>query len=796
MLAEKGVPVGSAKSTVATYTIDVHKNHPDPHFTGLLLNMAKYGKGKYFKATSEQAIIDALETIMAEIQADNTAFASTSLPVNATNRTQNENQVFIGMFRPDAVRRPRWFGNLKRYQLVLIGGRVELGDVNGDTAINTANDKGFIGPCAQSYWTEDSGNYWDIPTPGEALAGTCREVGKFSDAPDGQLVEKGAAAQVLRQGNTYPLVANSRTLNRRMKTVVTSTTGVASLVDFNTTNVPAAAVDPEVVNFTRGADVRNEKQLGVSTTLTRPSIHGDVIHSRPLPVNYGKQSSTRAKSEAGVTVYYGANDGALHAVDAETGVERWSFVAPEFYNRLTRLHDNLPLVRYAGDNIAQTLVSSPKDYFFDGSVGLFQNESNSEVYIYPSMRRGGRSIYALNVSTPSTPSFMWKKGCPNLSLTDQENCDPGFEKIGQTWSTPTPAFIKGFNTQSGSDIPVLVFGGGYNTCEDANARIADSCNGGKGSVVYIVNARTGALIRSFDTTRPVAADIAMVDTNDDGNVDYGYVADTGGGMYRISFAELRGGIHTDLLPAAWTIRKIGQVSASSGRKFLFAPALLHNKQSVYVAITTGDREHPLQMHYPYQTDVKNRAYVYRDDLNVLEGAAQDFDALTDRNTAPCGSEELGSPNSTMKGWFINLENGQGEQGVTSPLIAAGLITFNTNRPQPENSGTCRYALGHAHGYWLNLLTGAGAINRNGETCGGARSSEFVAGGLPPTPVLATSVPIEISPDDEKENLVYATVAIGAVQRDTVGANVAFSPQQVIPKLTRARKRTYTNTAAD
>lgn len=797
MLAEKGVPVSgsSTRSKVATYTIDVHNRNPDPHFTGLLLNMALHGDGKYFKATTEQAIIDALESIMAEIQADNSAFASTSLPVNATNRTQNENQVFIGMFRPDVVRRPRWFGNLKRYQLILVGGRVQLGDENGDPAIN--NDAGFIAPCADSYWTKDSGTYWNIPSPGEALEGTCGTDFLFSDKPDGQLVEKGAAAQVLRQGNTFPLVANSRTLNRQMKTVVTSTAGVKSLAEFNTTNVPAAVLPANIVNYIRGADVLNEKQQGASTTMTRPTIHGDVIHSRPLPVNYGAATATRSASEAGVTVFYGANDGALHAVDAATGVERWSFVAPEFFPRLRRLHDNVPLVSYSGDSLAQALVATRKDYFFDGSVGLFQNETNTQVHVYPSMRRGGRSVYALDVTTPSTPSFMWKKGCPNLAVTDDENCDAGFSEIGQTWSTPIPAFIEGFSPAGGeTPVPVLVFGGGYDSCEDADAKIGTTCNAAKGRLVYVVNAKTGAIIRTFPTTRPVAADIAMVDVNDDGNVDYAYAADTGGGMYRISFAE-QGTVHTNLAPAAWSIRKIGQVDAASGRKFLFAPALLHNKESVYIAITTGDREHPLEMNYPYQTNVQNRAYVFRDILTELTGTTQDFDALTDRSVAPaCGAEGVGDPGGTMKGWFMNLENGRGEQGVTSPLIAGGMVTFNTNRPNPETSGTCRTALGHAHGYWLNLLTGSGAIQASGAVCGGARSSEFVAGGLPPTPVLATQVPIEESPNDDTPNIVYATVAIGAVQRDTVGANVAFSPQQVIPALTRARKRTYTNTAAD
>src|SRR2546430_16168822 len=63
---------------------------------------------------------------------------------------------------------------------------------------------GFITPCAQSFWTTDSGTYWksdifDSPTP----KGTCpRSITGFSvwsDAPDGPMVEKGGVAEVIRK---------------------------------------------------------------------------------------------------------------------------------------------------------------------------------------------------------------------------------------------------------------------------------------------------------------------------------------------------------------------------------------------------------------------------------------------------------------------------------------------------------------------------------------------------------------------------------------------------------------------
>jgi type IV pilus assembly protein PilY1 len=128
---------------------------------------------------------------------------------------------------------------------------------------------------------------------------------------------------------------------------------------------------------------------------------------------------------------------------------------------------------------------------------------------------------------------------------------------------------------------------------------------------------------------------------------------------------------------------------------------------------------------------------------------------------------------------MNLnQNGQGEQTVTSALIAGGMATFSTNRPIPPVTGTCATTLGEARGYWVNLFNGSGAIGVTA-SCGGSRSSIFVGGGLPPSPVLGT-VPV-----DGKAT----TVVIGAPQREG-GANSPISPQQVNPVIKSTRHTIY------
>ena len=772
LLHDRGIPVpgSSIRPSVSTYTIDVYNAQPNAEHTSLMLSMAKAGGGKYFAAKNEESILAALKEILIEIQAVNTSFASTSLPVNATNRSQNENQVFIGMFRPDQDAKPRWFGNLKRYQLIDNAGSIDLGDRNGKEAVNPQT--GFVTPCAQSYWTSDStsadgkSGYWAGLGLSPDPAGSCQIAGvsPYSDSPDGSFVEKGGAAQVLRQGNVAGGTASTNTVSRTMYTQFSG-----GLVSFSTAN---PYLDANLVKFIRGEDVNGEK-AGAGTT--RPSIHGDVIHSRPLPVNYGVNA---AGTKLGVTVFYGANDGTFRALNADTGVERWSFVASEFFPRLSRLKNNMPLVAYP--NLPDDISPAPtaKDYFFDGSTGIYQTADNKKVWIYPTMRRGGRMIYALDVSNVDAPVFKWKAGCPNLG--NDSGCTSGMSNIGQTWSTPSVAFIKGNSTTK----PVLVVGGGYDRCEDADSA-TPACGAGKGGVVYVLDADTGDIIRSFATERSVAADVALVDIDNDAMPDYAYAADTGGSLYRIDFVD-GPSTRKELSPSAWTSRKVA-ATAGAGRKFLFTPALLAAQGHVYVALGSGDREHPLYAHYPYK-NVVNRFYVYKDDLAAASSPARNLDTLADYTLdRGCDTPRV-LPTNDLKGWFMDLTaNGKGEQVVTSALIAGGMVTFSTNRPIEPKAGTCSTTLGEARGYWVNLLNASGAIGTAG-TCGGERSSPFVGGGLPPSPVLANGVDVGGK---------AVTVVIGAAQRGAdkpPGPSAAIGTQRLRPAITSKRKRTYSYTS--
>ena len=805
-LANTDVSPATGVQSVQTYTIDVFKDKQDKDQTTLLFSMAEKGQGKYFQATNKDAIKDAFTKIFAEILAENSVFAAASLPVSATNRAQNENQVFFGLFRPDKDSQPRWYGNLKRYQIARDPNdatKLILGDKLGKNAVNP--NSGFFESCAASFWTEDSGPYWQF----SALATKClaadRPAGstsEYSDLPDGEQVEKGGAAYVLRSGNLGSA--------RVMKTCADET--CSAMVDIaqidgsgNVTSTPLtpqrfglAASDTstrdKIILYTYGRDVGllsgdpavvGEKVPAGSATATRPSVHGDVVHSRPLPVNYATEATIKAKITMPIVAYYGSNDGLLRAVKtgdatgAGGGEELWSFVAPEQHSKLARLRNNSVAILYPGTPDASAL---PKDYFFDGTIGLFQNADNTKVMIFPAMRRGGRMIYGFNVTTPTSPALMWRVGCTNSDLNDTASCTSNdFHGIGQTWSTPNVAFIKGFDDPNNPTdpvagaTPVIVVGGGYDTCDDTDNKTSTCPNDGtaKGSKVYVLNANTGAVIAKFDTDRSVAADVVLLERNFDGAVDHAYVTDTGGNVYRIDFVDPASS-STALAPNQWTITKIASVGSGSGKKFLFPPSLLPIKASgqemVIVTLGSGDRERPLVANYPVNAGkggpMTNSFYAFVDKFDNVALALDDASAADAVKIWPIDQKPAGKCLPEIRGWRLDLTAGTGEQTVTGSLITGGKVFFNTHTATSPKTGQCS-SLGDARGYNEDLF------------CGGGFFVNYLQSGLPISPVLGTTTLADGS---------VVTFCIGCAT--TPGTSNPYTPGPIKPVIAPVRSRVY------
>ena len=728
---------------ITTYTIGVLGSSCQAEYAALLTSMAAYGVGTYYPTTDYSGLVAAFKQILSEVQSVNSVFASVSLPVSVNTQGTFLNQVYIGMFRPDKDGKPRWFGNLKQYKLGYSSNVLQLLDADNAKAIS-ASGSGFIAECARSFWTPTSINdYWRYNTKEN-----CVGQAASSDYPDGNIVEKGAQAYTLRNSATA----------RNIKTCAPYPSACTS-IDFNTSNVTPSSLGlllldtaqrDRLVRWGIGYDVKNELNnatfdLTTSPTTTtdiRPSVHGDVVHSRPVAINYGTDTAPQ------VVVFYGGNDGVMRAVNGNRdlkldgtaslsiggkapGNEIWSFMPPEFYTKIQRLYDNSPGISFPGQSAAGTQA---KDYGFDGPMTA--DKFNGTTSLFSTMRRGGRALYAFDVSSLSTtpnPTVKWKIGCSDLDIIPDFSCTFGFTELGQTWSTPKVIKSAGYVNSDTVPLqkPMLLMGGGYDKCQDADP---GTCTypGNKGNKIYVIDANTGVLLKAFTTDSSVVADITVV-PDASGYMKFAYAADLGGNIYLISGADANTSIG-NTLPANWTMTKIaslgGTATASDKRKFMFAPDVLDDNGKYILLIGSGDREKPLAS-YTAAAAVQNRFYMIQDkpsDANWLtsEAAACGANVICNASLFAITSSATPTPVQLQdkKGWYLALTTS--EQVVTSAITVFGTVTFSTFQPTPPAANACT-SLGTATVYNLDYTNAATKV-------GTVRGQHIVGDGLPPSPV--------------------------------------------------------------
>lgn len=708
--------------SVVTYTIDVNPgtSGQGPGWTAILKSMASVSSGSYAAVSTAGggvALEEAINKALSEIQSVNSVFAAVSLPVSVNTQGTYLNQVFVGMFRPDANDRPRWAGNLKQYKMGFSGDTLKLQDADEVSAVN--NQTGFIAECSRSFWSPTvPDNYWSFRPQGACIppATIAEDAYMNSNYPDGNVVEKGAQAYKLRGTTT-----------RAIKTCAPSFASCTSMTNFETSNgaitqtalgAGSSTERDQLINWARGLDTDDENNNETTTAEMRPSSHGDVVHSRPIAINFGTDAAPA------VVVFYGGNDGVLRAINGNrtsaiggvaAGSELWSFVAPEFYPNIKRIRDNSIRVS------TPTLAGSPKPYGFDGALTAHRGPGTT--WLYATMRRGGRALYAFDVSTPASPTLKWKVGCPNK--TNDTDCTSGFEGIGQTWSSAKSLKASGYDS---GNSPLLVMGGGYDACEDSDPH---SCGAGtKGNSIFVMDANTGTLRATLATERSVVGDVTIVRDRTTGMAKYLYAADLGGNLYRVDIGNAA--------PASWTIRKIASLgcdtttACANNRKFVFAPDVVEENGMYLIMLGSGDREKPLTS-YTSAYNTANYFFMIKDKPTdpawlTSESANCSGTAVICKaslHAVPANGNPATADLALKKGWYLALA--VHEQVVTSSVTLVGTVTFSTHQPAVVAAGTCGANLGIANVYNIRYADAAPAS-------GTSRFERVSGGGLPPSPV--------------------------------------------------------------
>lgn len=612
------------KQTIITSALNVYNASPSSDQTDYLKSIAKHGRGTYYEVGGNLGrLIESLRNFFLALNAANQTFAAAALPYRLGTGGLHLNQVYLGMFRPEKT--PRWFGNLKRFQFIMTDPddesepRLVLADSIG---FPVQSGTGFLADDSRSFWTQSS-SFWDYRCGTGSSVGDpllCGTPISASDSPDGPVVEKGGAAQRLRV--TFKADATNSTRRVYTDNANLQSPGMMYLTADTVTNTQLGVTsDSEraaLVNWIRGVDTIDENPL--YTDGARPSIVGDVLHSEPVAINYGGALGCASTGNGEVVVFHATNHGLLHAVSGSTGNELWSYLPSDFLARVKRLSDNSPSVTFPAPVPANAFN---KGYMIDGNLSVYAPDANGdcrpdEVLIFLSMRRGGRFIYALDVSQildepgANHPILLWRKG----------HTDTGFAELGQTWSAPKPILLP-------DGKPYVIFGGGYDPAADD--RPLDTGTGTYGQAVtttrtmgrgiFVVDAKTGALKRLLQDQNmsSIPSDVAVISDVTTGFADRAFVGDSAGNLWRISFRDAS----TGALTADQTKWSLSRIISATGAAFMHAPDVARCGGRDVILIGSGDREEP------FDRTVQNRFYMIHDH----DGSALTIADLTDLGTS-------------------------------------------------------------------------------------------------------------------------------------------------------------------
>jgi type IV pilus assembly protein PilY1 len=718
MANEDVLPLTDGDQSLKTWFIHVDGNTSGTNVTPARWARAAGTDSDFMTLTDDaDALVNIQRTLRnAFIHATPTSatLVSSSIPTNVFNRAKSLDSFFVALFEPGSSE--NWPGNIKKFQLTDSNNSDSFNsivDVNGRSAFDTSDGK--IANNALSFWTLGA----DLPAPNPETS----EIAGL----DGRAVKRGGAGQKMPGFLNDDVGMNNAPSVRQVYVEASAGT---QLDDFNANTTTASALQTllgaasvqdamDLIAWARGIDVDNEDNDN-SVTDTRPWLLGGVLHSRPLPINYGAVNGY-SQDNPNIRIFYGSNDGFFHIIENtttggdESGKEVFSFIPRELLGNLSILRNNNGSHRlpYGMDGEPVALVT---DNNHDGNI----NNSDS-VYIYTGMRRGGKSYYAFDASNPAaTPTLQWK-------ITKTTNGD--FDELGLTFSTPTVAKVRFENTAR----DVLIFAGGFDINKDDSAGSIARGPDSEGNAIYIVDAITGDLIWKVTgsgangstnnvlyeaaLTHSIPSAISTLDSNSNGIVDRLYVGDTGSVLWRIDLPEGNTPNHRQ---DNWSITKMANFWSPSGsqdRRFFHAPDIVQTKdaQGNYdgILIQSGDRANP--------TETRDTNYVfYVKDRNIVSGippqplppstAADGIFNITDLADATNCISAACTMLNYHNGWKIELTE-RGQKGLSSPVIVNGKVFYTTYTPAIRTN-SCSAPEGGGQLNIVDLKDGTASFNNS------------------------------------------------------------------------------------
>lgn len=743
------------KQNVTTFTIGFGDVGADAAAVSLLNRTAdsSHGRGQAYLAGDQAELSTAITQIVSNIMEINTSFVAPVVPVSPENRTAGASRVYIGLFKP--INGAAWEGNVKKYGL---NSKNYLTDKNGayanyvdlnDNRIDDRTSTSLPLGAVNGSFVLTSSSFWSSTV----------DAGDVSSGGVGEKLLTRTSGR-----NIYTYMGSNAALTDASNAFSTTNTNITSTV----MEVADSTEKNKVVNFIHGLDAYDDNSNS-NTTEKREWIMGDVLHAKPLVVNYANYTfNTANEADCAVNksmIFIGSNDGMLHAFNDCDGSEAWSFLPAEVLPNLQYIHSG---------SHTYFVDSSPFVYVYDKNKnGTINPADGDKVFLLVGLRRGGGSnvvpatgyYYALDVSDPASPKYLW--GISNDVAS--------YPEMAEAWSEPKIVKLK-----VGTTFKIAaVIGGGYdNLNEDSrfgaiqtflgtgavsNAETGagnhtstgtsaqpSSTPEGKGRGLYVVEiadlpasgipdfTNSGTKLWSFtkggtntNTTSTamnfsLASEVAALDSKGRGYIDRLYTVDTGGSLWRFDVGTGN--------TSAWTGRKVfspnpGISGASdNGRKAFYKPSVTMESGYDMVYFGTGDREHPLntpvvdRIYAIKVRDTETVSTAVKTESNLVDVTLNELQSTTIANVDTTGTNPtVGSVAYILKqlkdneGWFIRLNESSGEKVLSSPTVFNKVLYVTTFLPtgtavvdacQPAN-------LGSSNLYALNYLTGEAVLDYSG-----------------------------------------------------------------------------------
>lgn len=528
------------------------KAHPS------LSNVGGYGEGGFYSAQSTDDIVNSIITFVSDLNQTlpSTPSGTIIIPDDPYRADSQLAVAYYPTLQPKvADNAVIWEGNMKKYSL---NEGTLFGKNNTKLFQNVAGD---LNPAAQDLWSdqnypgandkvESGGFYSQLNTPATGVTSIrTLYVEDWRSATDRSPVLK--KVSVNSAGKV--LVNNALLTNTSFNDTNTYTQAtLRKLLNFlGFGNLPATNVNVRDITLT-------------SANATQPiKVLGATIHSTPASVSYSAtlDDDGRVTATRDDYVLFGSTEGGLHLVNAansgtgDGGKEKFVIIPKEMLRDTSQsdaLIKGATKAEIGSPSFgidAPWMVSADYQYDFPNKRVNIDRSGGKGIYAYGGLRMGGEALYGLDLNDSNNPNMMF-------AITPATS---GFARMGQIWSKPTKAKIKTSTTDTGTD--VLVFGGGYDMCyenEGFQVGVIDTALGAcsnlsstRGNAVYIINARTGALIWSASSvsnpgsasttvatmTNSIVAGVTTLDRNNDGFMDHIYFADLGGQIFRADFTN-------------------------------------------------------------------------------------------------------------------------------------------------------------------------------------------------------------------------------------------------------------------